>query len=136
MAVFARDRCRQAGHEARLRLARHLLEAQGREVVALVHDQMAVAADAGWAGAAAGGGGRPRRGIVVVADRQADAYGSAAILSVSGDRVGLQPRDPANAGQEGPLIGPRLESLVNEHAVPLRPRLPLQRQCDQVAQPP
>ena len=42
VAVLASDSCRQSQDESRLCLTRHLLKAVGRQVVALVDDQMAV----------------------------------------------------------------------------------------------
>ena len=46
VAVLARDGRRQSEDESSLCLAGHLFEAVGREVVALVHDQVAVVRDA------------------------------------------------------------------------------------------
>ena len=45
VAVLARDRRRQSDDESRLGLSRNLLEAMGRQVVALVDNQVAVVGD-------------------------------------------------------------------------------------------
>lgn len=67
--------------------------------------------------------------------RQAHAQDSPALLGFADDAFDLCPPYLAHAGEKRPLVGPRHEAVVQEHAVAQLARPFLQRQGDEVAEP-
>jgi len=85
-------------------------------------------------GSAPRGWRAPRLALLVLLRRQAHAEHAAAALGhlhCSFDRLTTE---PADAREEGPLIRPGLESVIEKDAVALVARRFLQRQGDQVAE--
>ena len=81
---------------------------------------------------------RRRRGpgllVVFVGERQAKVHDAASLASLLHNRPGLRFSEASKPGEERPLVGPRIELLVEEYAVAALPRAALQGKRDEVAE--
>ena len=81
-----------------------------------------------WLLSPTGRWGRPRLGIVVLANWKPNTGHASSTLSVSNNAFDVWTTDLLNGGQERPLVSERFETVVEEHAVAAVARLFLERQ--------